>query len=103
EPVVTKTDNGTSMAPSAKGAENRGKALVRVVDAMPGGQMLDTFIADKLEFTNAAYKTVTPYKEVPVAKTRFAVKPSGQDAEQPIAYSTESISNGDHYTILVLP
>jgi len=103
EPVATKTDNGTSMAPPAKGAENRDKALVRVVDAMPGNQRLDTFIGDRLEFTNAAYKTVTPYKEVPITKTRFALKPSGQDAEPPIAYSTESISSGDHYTILVLP
>jgi hypothetical protein len=103
EPVSTKTDKGTSTAPPAKEAEKRDKALVRVIHAMPGSQALDAFVGDTKEFPHVAYKTVTPYKEVPDVHKQFALKPTGQDRGAPIAQNTEAISGGDHYTAIVLP
>src|SRR5262250_2791755 len=59
------TEKGTSTAPPAKEAGKADKALVRVVNALPGAAPVDVFIGDTKEFNNVAYKAVTPYKETP--------------------------------------
>ena len=103
EPVTTTTDKGASTAPPAKEAEKAEKALVRVVNALPGSAPVDAFIGDTKEFNNVAYKAVTPYKEAADVQKQFAIRPAGQDSAQPLAKNTEGISGGDHYTAIAMP
>jgi hypothetical protein len=103
EPVTTTTDKGTSSAPPAKEAEKRDRALVRVVNALPGFATVDAFVGNNKEFSNVTYKTVTPYKEMPDIHEQFAIKPAGQDSAQPLAENREGLSGGDHYTAIAMP
>jgi len=50
-----------------------------------------------------AFKSVTPYKELPDTRHAFRVRPAGQDAAQPVAENSEGLSGGKHYTIVVMP
>src|SRR5262245_58201025 len=103
EPVTTTTEKGASTAPPAKEAEKANKALVRVVNALPGPAPVDAFIGDTKEFSNVAYKAVTPYKETPDVQKQFVIRPAGKDSAQPLAQNTEGISGGDHYTAIAMP
>src|SRR5215475_3114566 len=103
EPVTTTTEKGASTAPPAKEAEKANKALVRVVNALPGTAPVDAFIGDTKEFSNVAYKAVTPYKETPDVQKQFVIRPAGKDSAQPLAQNTEGISGGDHYTAIAMP
>jgi hypothetical protein len=103
EPVTTTTDKGTSSAPAAREAEKRDKALVRVVQAIPDIERVDAFVGESKEFPNVAYKSVTPYKEVPDTQEQFAIRPVGQDSAQPLAQNREGIRGGDHYTAIAMP
>src|SRR5262245_1468589 len=100
EPVTTTTEKGASTAPPAKEAEKAEKALVRAGNTLPGSAPVDVFIGDKKEFSNVAYRTVTPYKEVADVQKQFVIKPAGQDSAPPLAQNTEGISGGDHYTAI---
>jgi hypothetical protein len=102
EPVKTTTDKGASTAPPSKEAEKADKALVRVVNALPG-TTLDAFVGDTKQFNSVAYKAVTPYKETSDVQRQFAIKPAGQDNAQPLAQNTEGIRGGDHYTAIAMP
>lgn len=103
QPVTTRTDSGTSTAPPAKEAEQRDKALVRVINAVPGSMSFDIFAGDQKVFESVAFKSVTPYKELSDIRQSFRVRPAGQDAAQPIAENSEGLSGGKHYTIVVMP
>ena len=103
EPVTTTTEKGTSTAPPAKEAGKADKALVRVVNALPGSAPVDAFIGETKEFNNVTYKTVTPYKETADVQKQFVIRPAGQDSAQPLAQNTEGISGGDHYTAIAMP
>lgn len=76
QPVTTTTNMGTSTAPPAREAERRDNALVRLVHALPGAQAVDVFADDAKIFTNIAYKTVTPYRELSDDRHTFRVRPA---------------------------
>ena len=103
QPVITKTDSGTSTAPPAKEAKQRDNALVRVINAVPGNVSFDIFADDQKVFESVAFKNVTPYKELSDDRHSFRVRHAGQDTAQPVAENSEGLSGGKHYTIVVVP
>ena len=103
QPVISKTNSGTSTAPAAKEAEQRGQALVRVINATPGTNAIDVFADDQKVFQSVSFKSVTPYKELSDSRHTFRVRQAGKDSDQPIAENSEGLSGGRHYTILVMP
>ncbi|MDQ3133348.1 MAG: DUF4397 domain-containing protein [Acidobacteriota bacterium] len=103
QPVMTVTESGTSTAPPAREVEARGNALVRFVHAAPGVAATDVFAQDTKLFTNIAYKSVTPYHEVAGGKIPFRLRLAGQDSAQPVAEDSESLTDGAHYTLIVVP
>jgi hypothetical protein len=104
QPVTTKTDSGTSTAPAAKDAQQRDKALVRVINAVPGNNSFDIFADDQKVFESVAFKTVTPYKELSDASRAFRLRRAGENpASQPLAENSEGLSGGKHYTLMVVP
>jgi Domain of unknown function (DUF4397) len=103
QPVISKSDSGTSTAPPAKEASQRDNALVRVINAVPGTKAIDVFADDQKVFEGVSFKSVTPYKELSDNRHSFRVREAGKDNEQPIAENSEGLSGGKHYTILILP
>jgi hypothetical protein len=74
-------------------------ALVRFVDAMPAADHVDLWFGDARIFSNAAYKDVTAYTEVPAERHAFKVQTA--DAATPPASDSEGLSAGAHYTVIV--
>ncbi|HJP95133.1 MAG TPA: DUF4397 domain-containing protein [Pyrinomonadaceae bacterium] len=103
QPVISKTNSGTSTAPPAKEAQQRDQALVRVINAAPGANAIDVFADDQKVFESVSFKSVTPYKELSDNRHTFRVRQAGKDSDQPIAENSEGLSGGRHYTILVMP
>lgn len=103
ESVTTTTDKGTSIAPPAKEAEKRNRALVRFVHAVPDGAAVDVFAGEAKTFPHLAYKTVTSYQELPEGQHTFRVRVSGLDSSPPLAAGGEGLSGGKHYTVITQP
>src|SRR5215467_7060267 len=103
QPVISKTDSGTSTAPAAKEVDKRNNALVRVINAAPGAASVDVFADDQKAFEAVSFKNVTPYKELSDTRHTFRVRAAGKDTEQPIAENSEGLAGGKHYTILIMP
>lgn len=103
QPVISKTDSGTSTAPPAKEVGQRNNALVRVINAAPGAASVDVFADDQKAFEAVSFKNVTPYKEISDTRHTFRVRAAGKDSDQPIAENSEGLAEGKHYTILIMP
>jgi len=101
--VTTTSGNGTSSAAPAKDATAREKAFVRVINAAPGNASFDIFANDQKVFDAVAFKSVTPYQEVPDQRFTSRLRPAGQDSAQPLAENSEGLSAGKHYTLVVMP
>jgi hypothetical protein len=101
QPVKTTTEGGSTTAPASADAANRDKALIRVVNAIPSKPAVDAFAGESKTFFNVAYKSVTPYVEIPDDFQKLTLKPSGQ--ADLLAENNESFSEGKHYTVLALP
>jgi len=125
QPVTSRTDAGTSIAPPAKEVAQRDNALVRVINTVPGETSFDVFADDHKVFEEVSFKSVTPYKELSADRHTFRVRQAGQDSApvtaddiadgapfrvngpeqdsaQPDAENSESLSGGKHYTIVVM-
>jgi Domain of unknown function (DUF4397) len=103
QPVTSKTDAGTSTAPPAKEVDRRNNALVRVINTVPAASSFDVFVDDQKVFDRVAFKSVTPYKELPGTRHTFRIRQAGQDNAQPVTENSEGLAGGKHYTILVMP
>ena len=103
-PVATNSPSGASTAPSSAAAGSRDNALVRVVDATPDSAPVDLFADGNKVFDNLDYKKVTPYKEMDGQRYSFEVKKAGATTDAPaLAKNSEGVSDGDYYTVFVLP
>src|SRR4051812_20418526 len=97
--VTTRTQQGTSSAPSSDAMENRELALVRVVNAIPGEPALVIFAGDSTAFSGVGYKKATAFREIP--DDRFNFKLGSPD--KPLVENHEKLSVGGHYTIVAMP
>ena len=88
------SEAGTSVA-------RRGKSLVRLVNALPGERTIDLSGDDRTVFFDVGYKTVTPYTEIGDNVVKFRLRPGGTDSVW--ADNTETLINGNRYTVVVLP
>jgi hypothetical protein len=98
-PVTTTTPQGTSTTPSGAVAEERGKALVRFVNALPGHPGVVLRSGEESPFQAVSYKSVTPYVEVAENVARFElVDPRGQV----LATNAETLRDGERYTVVAM-
>ncbi|CAN5400798.1 hypothetical protein BH18ACI2_BH18ACI2_22310 [soil metagenome] len=100
QPVTTTTNTGSSTAPPASQVEERDNALVRVIHAIPGGAAVDVFADNTKAFSSVAYKTVTPYQELPEEQDTFSIRPAGLDTAEPLAQADEGLDEGQRYTVI---
>lgn len=99
--TTSKTGDGqASTAPSGREASGRDRALVRFVNADAGKQSLDLWFGDERAFTSVAYRSVTPYHELPTERRMFSVRTSGQMQE--LDTNSEGLVNGRRYTVIAI-
>ena len=99
--VTSKSDGKTSTAPAAEAVESEDMALVRVVNAMPGGAPVSILAGDSAAFDAVAYKKATAYREIPDNMFNFQIKSSAEG--KALAENRENLKDGGHYTIVALP
>lgn len=101
--VTTSTADGT-VATSMSGdvADDRGVALVRVVNAVPDMPRLVIRGDNMLELPAVDYQKVSPYQNIDQNWTRFEVSGAAGGAYAPIETNREMLSDGHRYTIFVL-
>jgi hypothetical protein len=99
--VTSKTDAGTSSAPAAEAVEDRDMALVRVVNAIPGGSAIDIWAGDSAAFQGVAYKKTTAYREIPDDMFNFQIKTTADG--KALAENRENLKDGGHFTQVGLP
>ena len=98
--VTTRTEGSATTAPSAAPAARSDRALVRVVNAIPGGA-LDLYAGDSAAFSKVPYRKVTPFQPVAAEAASFQIK-SGPEAK-PVAENREPLAPGAHYTVIAMP
>jgi hypothetical protein len=79
-------------------AEHRDVALVRVVNAVPGGAVT-VFAGDSTAFSSVGYKDATDFREIPDDRFNFKLG----SKENPLAENRENLDGGGHYTIVAMP
>lgn len=99
--VTSKADGKTSTAPAAEAVEEKDMALVRVVNAIPGGAPISIWAGDSAAFTAVAYQKATAYREIPDNMFNFQIKSSAEG--KALAENRENLKDGGHYTIVALP
>jgi hypothetical protein len=100
-PVVTTKDGVESSSPAGTDAANRGKSLVRLVNALPSPKQFDVSGDDRTLFTAVEYKTVTDYEEIGGNLVTFRLRLAGADSV--LADNSETLLDGNRYTIVALP
>jgi len=101
--VTTDKEGGISTTPTAEAVEERDNALVRVVNAIPGGAA-SIYAGDSLAFDNVAYRQVTDLEEMPDDYFGFRVVNAGARMDDDaLAENREKLADGGHYTIIALP
>jgi hypothetical protein len=102
--VTSKTDEQTSTAPATATAEKHDLAMVRVVNALPGGAPIDISAGDSLAFGGIKYKDATPYREIADNMFNFKLRAGTADTSvKPLAENRENLNDGGHYTIVAMP
>lgn len=100
----TETNAGgqTSVAPSGKAVAKQNKALVRFLNADPGGSHYDLWFDDSKTYTHVKYQRLTPYDELPATRGEFRLRASGWDNIEPIATQAGRLDRGKRYTVVAL-
>ncbi len=103
EEVVTSMADGTvATSMSGDAANERGVALVRVVNAVPDLQRLTIRGDNMLELPAVDYKSVSPYQSIDQNWTRFEVSGAAGGAYAPIETNREMMSDGHRYTMFIV-
>ena len=72
--VTSKAGGETSSAPAAEAVEERGHALIRAVNGIPGQAALTIYAGDSAAFKDVGFKTATGYEEIPDHLYNFQIK-----------------------------
>jgi hypothetical protein len=106
QPITTtnaSTANTKSVAPPAREVAQRENALVRILNANNNIGPVDIFTDDAKSFDDVPFKEITPFKEIPGKRTDLKVRVAGMDSSPFVTENSESLDEGKHYTVVVLP
>lgn len=99
--ITSKADGKTSTAPASETVEKHDMALIRAVNAVPGGKSLSIWAGDSAAFADVAYAKATEYREIPDNMFNFQIKSAA--GTEPLAENRENLHDGGHYTVVALP
>jgi len=101
--VVTSMADGTvATSMSGDSADERGVALVRVVNAVSDMQRVVVRGDNMMELPAVGYQQVSPYTSIDQNWTRFEVSGAPGGAYAPIETNREMLTDGRRYTMFIL-
>lgn len=100
-PVVTGGGDGTSESYARPDASRLGTSMVRLLNALPDQPTVDLTLDERQTFAAVGYRAGTPYQDVENNVIRLRLTPAG--LPNPLAETTETLTDGDSYTIIALP
>lgn len=95
--------NENTNTPAETTANAPKRAMVRFVNAEPGGGPMDLWFGDQKVFSSIGFKGATEYRELPAERHEFKLRYSGKDVGDPLATNSEGLSDGKHYTVVAMP
>jgi len=101
-PVSSTAGGKTTNAQSSVNAARRSNGFVRFVQAIPGVLNVDVYANDMRIFSNAAYGSVTAFRELPDASYTFRIRGAGDDMAVPMAIGERGVDSGRHYTVVTI-
>lgn len=90
----------------ASDSSREGSSMVRLVNTVPSDAAVDVYADDAPAFSGVAFKAVTPYQTLKDNLVTLELRAPGStpgDTAGPIAQNREMLSDGDRYTVVVLP
>ncbi len=99
-PIETSSDGTISVSSPADSAGSRGHAMVRIVNAMIGGNNATVRLGDSIIFESVKPTSVSDYREVDASLSAFSVV--AVDGA-PAAESGHSLQDGNRYTMILVP
>ena len=101
-PSVTTTSEGRATeAEAGTSAALHGNALVRLVNADPGGKGVDILRDNEKLFSDVSYKSITAYSEAPRGRQPISLR--WADGTENVSASHRELIPGRHYTLVALP
>ncbi len=101
--VTSKSGGKTTSAPPAETVEKHDMALIRVVNAIPGGSPITIWAGDSAAFPSVAYKAATKYRQIPDNMFTFKLRAGTGASSEPLAENRENLNDGGHYTVVAMP
>ncbi|MEO8294517.1 MAG: DUF4397 domain-containing protein [Gemmatimonadota bacterium] len=101
-----RNDQTVADLPAGSDSSHQGASMVRVVNAVPSPTALTVATDDANTFASVTFKTVTPFQPIRDNLVTFKLRPgdaSVSDTTKPLAENHEMMSDGDRYTVVVLP
>ena len=75
--------------------------MVRLLNALPDQPTVDLTLDERQTFAAVGYRAGTPDQDVENNVIRLRLTPAG--LPNPLAETTETLTDGDSYTIIALP
>lgn len=98
--IVSMTENGSSLSPSGRKAQQHGTSMVRLANALPGREGLEVLRDSVSLVANVPFGGVSPYVEVADNTIRFMLRRSGSPAM--VANADHRLQDGLRYTVVAL-
>lgn len=100
-PVDTRGADGASGSPAGADASRLGTSMVRLVNALPDQPTVDLTLDERQTFAAVVYRAGTPYQGVGNNVIQLRLTPAG--LPNPLAETTETLTDGNSYTIIAFP
>ncbi len=100
--TTTTSDGALAMSMSGDSADQRGVALVRVVNTVPDASELTVRADEAHALPGVGYKEVSEYQSIDNNWVRFQVSGSPTDPYAPLETNREMLTDGYRYTMVVL-
>lgn len=101
-PIKTTSTGETNVSPPADSIASRGLSMVRVVNAVDGGNDVTVALGDSTLFAGVKPASVTDYREISANLASFTVRAPGALSGTSVAKNDEVLMDGNRYTVILI-
>jgi hypothetical protein len=102
-PEATTPGRVTTTYASGVATEKQDRALVRLVNALPGDRLISVLADTGEAFRDIAFRSVTQYQSMNVETVNFEFFANGQSVSVPAPVSHKPLIAGQRYTLVAMP
>lgn len=101
-PISTTSQDGASLSTPADSAQSRGNSLVRIVNAVAGGQTISAQLGGNTLFAEVFEGAVSDYVEIRPNLESFSVNIPGGAEVYTVATGDQMLRTGNRYTVFLI-